>query len=294
MSTLFKLFMKNINHIHPKDNDYLQILASIDEPPKTLYYIGEIPEKRCITISIVGSRKPTSYGREVTEQLAGELARRGAVIVSGLALGVDAIAHKAALDAGGTTLAVLANGLHRIYPATNRQLGEQVVASGGAIISENEPGFEPHPYDFLKRNRLVSGIADIVIVTEANARSGTLNTAAHALTQGRDVYAVPGNISSPLSAGCNQLILQGATPIVSVSDFVASLFADGSAQQQLLPIGATPLENEILQAIASGLRDGDAILRTTSATATEFNTALTMLEINGVIKSLGANQWTLR
>lgn len=288
--------MHKINKIRPLAEKYLQILECLDDLPDTLYYRGTLPSERRPSVAIVGTRKPTAYGREVTIQLASELARRGVVIISGLALGVDALAHQAALDVGGTTIAVQANGLHRLYPNTNRQLGERIVEQGGAIISSYEPGIEPMQYRFLERNMIVSGMADAVIVIEAAARSGTLSTAAHALRQGKDLFAVPGNITSPMSAGCNQLLSQGATPATSADDILSIIApSTGSANNQtVLPLGSTPLEQAIIDALASGERDGEAILARANANSDEFNTALTILEINGTVRSLGANRWTLR
>lgn len=285
--------MHKINEIRPLTQPYLKITECIDDLASKLYYLGKLPETRRPTVAIVGTRKPTAYGREVTARIASDLAKRGVVIVSGMALGVDAIAHTAALDAGGTTIAVLANGLHRYYPATNTQLGNRIVANGGAILSEYEPGVEPREFQFLERNRIVSGLADAVIITEAAARSGTLNTAAHAITQGKDLYVVPGNITSPMSAGCNLLLAQGASPLVAIDDLLVKLLPDYQVPSHTRAKGSTPLEQAILDLLASGIRDGDAMLAQVNVSATEFNTALTMLEINGSIRSLGANQWAL-
>lgn len=286
--------MSKIATILPGENKYSEQLSLIAKPPKKLYLVGKLPEKRLPTVAIIGTRKPTAYGKEVTTRLAESLARRGVVVISGLALGVDAIAQKAALSAGGTTIAVLANGLHRIYPATNRQLGLDIVAGGGAILSEYEDGVEPMQYRFLERNRIVSGLADAVIITEAAARSGTLNTAGHAIEQGRELYAVPGPITSPMSTGCNSIIRQGATPLVNIDEFINELTSTpGQEQQSLLPIGATETEQLIIDALASGQRDGDQIQSSLGLSASELNLALTMLEINGAITPLGANQWRI-
>lgn len=283
-----------INQISPQENKYTSILTSIPNQPQALYYSGILPQKRQISVAIVGSRKPTSYGREVTEQLASRLAQRGVIIISGLALGIDAIAHQACLKAGGITLAIQANGLHRIYPATNRSLGQQIIKHGGALITEYAAGMEPLPHNFLARNRLVSGLADAVVVIEAAARSGTLSTAAHALTQGKDIYAVPGPITSPLSVGCNRLLAQGAQPLTSVDEFVTQLMPNQSSDTPAsLPFGNTPLEATIIRLIQAGIRDGETLQQQAGASAADFNAALTMLEINGTIKALGANQWSL-
>lgn len=256
--------------------------------------MGELPSERQPTVAIMGTRKPTAYGNEVTHQLAFDLAKRGVVIVSGLALGVDGLAHRAALEAGGTTVAVLANGLPGIYPATHRTLAKQILESGGALISEYEPETNARGYQFLERNRIVSGLSDAIIITEAAARSGTLNTAAHALEQGREVFVVPGNITSPLSGGCNALLKQGATPVTCAQDILEVIAPGFLKAQTSLPLGTTPLETTIIQLIQTGTRDGDELQRQSGSDAATFSQALTMLEITGTIRTLGGNQWTLR
>ena len=283
-----------INTMSPQDSKYLQIITTIAIPPKKLHFIGKIPDKRIPTVAIVGSRKPTAYGKEVTYQLAFDIAKRGVIVISGLALGVDAIAHRAALDAGGKTLAVLANGVDIIYPATNRDLAYDVLAHEGAIISEYEPGTEARDFQFLERNRIVSGLSDAIIVTEAAARSGTLSTAAHALEQGREVFVVPGNITSPLSAGCNNLIKQGAHPITCAEDVLEIIAPELLRPQSLLPLGSTPLESKIISLLQSGIRDGEELQVLSEVDIVEFSRAITMMEISGTIRALGGNQWTLR
>ena len=283
-----------INHISPQENKFLQIIGSIPLMPKILYYIGTLPTERRPTIAIVGTRKPTPYGIEVTTQIATDLARRGVIIVSGLALGVDAIAHRATLDAGGTTVAVIANGLPEITPTTNRQLGENILAAGGAIISEYEPNEPAYPTRFLERNRIVSGLSDAIVITEAAARSGTLNTASHALEQGKVVFVVPGNITSPLSAGCNALLKQGATPVTCAEDILEVIAPELLQSQAQLALGDNPLQTAIIQLLQSGVRDGDELQTKSEASAGDFASELTMMEINGTVRSLGANQWTLR
>lgn len=283
-----------INNISPLGNSYLKIVSTIAKPPKCLYYIGTLPEHRRPTVAIIGTRKPTAYGRQVTERFASELASKGVVIVSGLALGVDALAHQATLDAGGTTIAILANALPEIRPMTNRAIGERILASGGAILSESDGEKPLGKWSFLERNRLVAGIADAILITEASARSGTLNTAAHALEQGKDVFVVPGNITSPSSAGCNLLLKQGAIPVTELNDILERIAPSLATAQTQLALGATDAEVAILTQLSLGLRDGDEIQRLTGLDPSEMNMTLTMLEINGAIKSLGANQWTLR
>ena len=285
----------NINKVSPDKHKYLQITSFIDKPPVTLYYCGTLPESRVPTVAIVGTRKPTAYGKEVTHRLAYDLASQGIIIVSGLALGVDGLAHQAALDAGGTTLAVLPCGLPKVYPGRHRDLAAAIVAKGGALITEYTSDDEiSYQSNFLERNRIVAGLADAVLITEAAARSGTLNTAAHALAQGKEVFVVPGNITSPMSSGCNALIKQGAHVALSADDIIQVIAPELLRQQSTLPLGSTPAEFAILQQLKDGVRDGDEIQRNTELSAVEITTALTMLELSGAIHGLGANQWTLR
>lgn len=283
-----------INKVSPHISSYLQIITTIANPPKKLYFIGHLPSTRVPTVAIVGSRKPTSYGKEVTYQIAYDLAKKGVVIVSGLALGVDGIAHRAALDAGGKTIAVLANSVDTIYPATHRNLGNDIVDKGGAIISEYEPPTAARDFQFLERNRIVSGLSDAIIITEATARSGTLSTAAHALEQGREVFVVPGNITSPLSVGCNKLLKQGATPITCAEDVLEVIAPDLLKQQTTLALGSTPEQTTIINLLKSGVRDGEELQTKSGLSVMEFSENLTMMEIDGVIRALGGNQWTLR
>lgn len=283
-----------INHISPLDNKFLQIIHSIVLMPKRLYYIGSLPTERRPTVAIVGTRKPTTYGTEVTRKITEDLARRGIIIVSGMALGVDGIAHRAAIDAGGTTIAVQGNGLSRLYPSTHRQLGIDIVNSGGAIISEYEPDVSARSFQFLERNRIVSGLSDAVLITEASARSGTLNTARHALEQGKEVFVVPGNITSPLSAGCNALLKQGAHPVTCADDILEVIAPQLLRPQTSLALGDNQLQTTIIKLLQSGIRDGDELQHKSLVEAGEFASELTMMEINGTVRSLGANQWTLR
>ncbi len=283
-----------INQIRPQDNKFTQIITSIAQVPKTLYYIGELPTERRPTVAIVGTRKPTRYGVEVTQRFAGELASKGVVIISGLALGVDAIAHRAALDAGGTTLAMQANGLAKLAPSSNRQLGEDIVQNGGAIISEYAPDESPRLWRFLERNRIVSGLSDAILITEASAQSGTMSTAKHALEQGREVFVVPGNITSPLSMGCNLLIKQGALPVTRVEDILEVIAPQLLKPQTQLALGDNPAQTAILQHLQAGVRDGDELQQLAGIPAGDFASELTMMEISGLVRSLGANQWTMR
>ena len=283
-----------INKISPQDNVYTKVLTHIAKPPKSLYFIGKLPKTRRPSVAIVGSRKPTAYGSEVTHRFAYELAARDCIVISGLALGVDGIAHKAALEAGGTTLAVLGNGLPDIYPVAHKQLAAQIIEQGGAILSEYEPGMPALGHQFLERNRIVSALSDAILITEAASRSGTLNTAAHALTQGKDVFVIPGNITSPMSAGCNALIKQGAHVATTPEDILEIIAPTHLPGQNILPLGNTPEETAIITLLQAGIRDGNELQRTANLDASVFATTLTMLELAGTIRALGSNQWTLR
>ena len=287
-----------IKRILPDKHIFTQRLAHIANPPKSLCYMGKLPEANAPIVSIVGSRKPSAYGKEVTERLAAELASAGCIIVSGLALGVDGIAQKAALEAGGTVVAVVPNELPDISPRTNYKLAMDIIRQGGVVISEWMKGDNKivNRWSFLERNRLVSGLADGIIITEAAERSGTLNTASHALNQGRDLFVVPGNITSPLSAGCNNLLKQGAYLVTDAND-ILNIIAPEKLQNSSnpeTPLSSTPEEAIIIKLISSGIRDGDELQQSSGLSASDFATALTMLEINGAIKPLGANNWTLR
>lgn len=283
-----------INRVTPANHPYLQVLGTLAKVPEKIHFMGKLPSERRPTVAVVGTRKPTGYGKEVTHTIAYELAKRGVVIVSGLALGIDGITHRAALEAGGTTIAVLANGLPTIQPATHKSLADDIIKKGGAIISEYEPETSARPFQFLERNRIVSGLSDAIIITEAAAHSGTLNTAMHALEQGKEVLVVPGNITSSQSVGCNKLIKQGAHPITCFEDVLEIIAPELLEGQGLLPLGNTPLETTVIELLQSGVRDGDDLQQKSGVTASELMTALTMMEIDGTIRALGGNQWTLR
>ncbi len=293
-SILFETFYMKVKKATPDKHKYLQILGTIAKVPEHIFFVGTLPEKRIPSVAIVGTRKPTTYGKEVAHTLAYDLASKGIVVISGLALGIDAIAHRAALEAGGTTLAVLANSVDHIYPRNHQDLGEQIIASGGAILSEYEPPTDAREFQFLARNRIVSGLSDAVIIIEAAARSGTLSTAAHALEQGKEVFVVPGNITSPLSAGCNALLKQGAHPITCAQDVIEVIAPQLLQPQSSLALGRTPLESTIISLLQSGTRDGDDLQQGSGVDAIEFSQALTMMELDGNIRALGGNQWTLR
>ena len=284
-----------INEILPQEHDFTEVLCPIAVMPKKLYFYGKLPEnspKRPKCVAIVGSRRNTKYGEEVAYRAAYDLAKKGVVVVSGLAYGIDSIAHRGALDAGGVTVAVLGTQIDRIYPRDHIGLAKRILEKG-AIISEYAPEDEVHhKTSFLDRNRIISGLADVVLVVEANIASGSLNTASHALEQGRDLWAVPGPVTAPLSAGCNRLLKQGANAYTAPEDILNELFPAVRRRQKMV-FGDTPEERDILELVKSGVRDGEEIIERLGMEVSLFNQTVTLMEIKGMLRGLGANKWVL-
>ena len=270
-------------------------LKQLHPPPEKLHVQGEIADLfDRPSVAVIGSRKPSAYGQQVTQDLAGRLAELGIVIISGLALGIDALAHASALDAGGLTIAVLPGPLEKIAPATNYRLARRITENRGLLVTEYEPGTKVYPQNFIARNRLIAGLADAVLITEAAAKSGSLHTARFALETGREVLAVPGDITRSTSIGTNNLIKAGATPVTSVEDILHVLGIEESASQQSLVIGDNEQEQLIIDLLVRGGRDGNELHESSGLGASEFSRALTMLEISGKIRALGGNKWGLR
>ena len=307
MSTLFSYFFEKINQIAPLESDFTEVLESIAVKPKTLYYYGKMPENvvkngvlmRPKTVAIVGSRHNTKYGEEVAYKLGYELGKRGVVVVSGLAFGIDSIGHRGCLDAGGVTVAVLGTRIDKIYPKAHTALAKEIIEKGGVVMSEYGTSDNPvAKVSFLERNRIIAGLADVVVIVEAAEQSGSLNTAAHALAQGREVFAVPGNITSPYSRGCNKLISQGAIPYTEPDDVLRMLFPEEFLKKrkklkQMDLFGDTDAETAVLTAMAAGMRSGDDIMKRALLPPEVFNQAITMLEIKGRVRALSMNNWSL-
>jgi len=292
-----KLICMNSNKIilkHKLDNITGDRLKLLYDTPAQLFYRGVDPSDLLgrPSIAIVGSRKMSAYGRAVTEKLASDLANAGIIIVSGLALGVDSAAHRMAVQANTPTIAVLAGGLNAIHPSSHLGLAQQILQQGGALVSEYPEGMPPLAHQFVARNRIIAALADAVVITEAALGSGSLHTAAFALDLGKPVLAVPGPINSSLSAGTNQLIKTGAAVVTSIDDILAVLHVTKQTAQQSL-FGTNDAESAILTAIGQGISDGSAMQHHTALTVTEFAQTLTMLEINGKIRSLGGDSWAL-
>ena len=282
-----------ITKVSSSDPSYPASLARIHVPPKDLYYLGKAPVDLGVSVAVVGSRRPTAYGIAVTKQLSEELARRGVTIISGLALGVDALAHQAALKAGGRTIAVMPGGLDRIYPATNHKLARDILVQGGTLLSEYPVGMPAAKHHFIARNRIVAGLADAILVTEAAEKSGTLITVRYGLEQGKTILSVPGNITSVLSKGTNNLIRTGATPVTEVIDILHAMgLEDTMADHE--PVIMNADEQVIVDLLRQGITHQEDLLGQSNLPVTAFNTTLTMLEITGRIESIGQGQWILR
>jgi len=271
------------------------LLRQIPSPPKQLWCAGANLDDLLARprLAIVGSRNVSPYGKQVTLQLSRQLAEQGVVIVSGLALGVDGLAHQAALEAQGLTIAVLPSSPDIITPATNYRLAEQIVAQGGALVSEYPAGTPALKQHFIARNRLIAGLADAVLITEAAEKSGSLHTATFAQKQGKPVLVVPGNITSQGSAGTNNLLKAGATPVTAYTDVLDVLGLQAHQTPAHAVQGATSDEQRLLHLILRGVNDGAELLRRSGLTVSDFNQVMTMLEIGDKIRALGNNQWAL-
>jgi DNA processing protein len=289
--------------------DYPAGLRYIHDPPPVLYVRGTLTAADAVAVAVVGSRRASGYGMEQADQLSGGLARCGVTVVSGLARGIDAAAHRAALAAGGRTIAVLGSGLGRLYPAEHRELADRIAASG-AVISEFPMDTEPAGGLFPVRNRLISGLSLGVLVVEAPPRSGALITAGLAVEQGREVMAVPGRVDMAGSRGCHELIKQGAKLVESVQDVLDALGEAGRLLREAAaldgPAGAggagpapasLPLD-EAEARVAASLDDGplpaEMIVRGTGLTAATVNATLTRLELKGVVRPEAGGRFARR
>lgn len=279
-----------INSLTPRSKDYPILLREIASPPKTIYSLGNLTIDKPY-VAIVGSRRVTPYGREVTKTLAYDLAACGVVVVSGLALGVDAIAHQSAIDAGGQTIGVMACGLNQIYPSSNRNLAKKILERGGGLVSEYGTGTPPLKHHFPARNRIITGLSMAVIITEAAAHSGALISANFALEQNRLVMAVPGNITSKLSEGSNNLIKSGAIAVTSASDVLAALDMEVPELKAKIAKPASAEEAVILELLANEITDSEEMLAKSGWEIAKFNQVLTLMEISGKVRNLGGGKW---
>ncbi|TMJ97561.1 MAG: DNA-protecting protein DprA [Actinobacteria bacterium] len=256
------------------------LLAQLHDPPARLYVRGGPPEVLSRpAVAVVGARSCSAYGAQVARTLGRELGGAGAVVVSGLARGVDSEAHRGALDAGGVTVAVLGCGIDRDYPRAHADLAARIAASG-AIVSEYPPGVEPAPWRFPARNRIVAGLALAVVVVEARARSGALITADFSLELGRDVFAVPGEITAVLSRGTNHLLRLGAAPLLSAADVLAAIGLEAPAS--VVP-RLTAEDEAVLGTLADEARGADELARALGRTSGEIAAVLVRLELEGLV-----------
>ena len=262
--------------------DLPELLRHIHDPPRALFLRGAADDKILgrPAVAIVGARACSPYGAQVARMLGRELAAAGLVVVSGLARGVDGEAHRGALDAGGLTVAVLGCGIDRDYPAAHAELARRI-CERGLVVSEYEPGVEPAPWRFPARNRIIAGIAAVTVIVEARERSGALITADFALEDGREVFAVPGEITGTLSIGTNRLLRQGATPLTSADD-VLELFGLAACQRQRAPeIGVTAAR--VLEHLADGAASADELARGSDLEPGPLAAGLAELELAGLV-----------
>ena len=269
---------------------FLLPLLEIPEPPEKIYYEGMLPEKEegVKVLAVVGSRKHTRYGKDITQKLLEGLRGYPIIIVSGLALGIDGIAHQKALDIGLTTISVPGSGIayKNLYPALHKNLAKEIVKNSGALVSEFEPELKAAPWTFPKRNRIMAGICDAVLVVEAEEKSGTLITARLALEYNKTVLAVPGNIDSSASKGTNWLIRQGATPITQAEDILDALNIkyQNESEQQTLPLEDLSPDEILILELLHEPKSKDVLIRESKLEASRALITLTSLELKDCIK----------
>jgi DNA processing protein len=266
----------------PGDPRFPAMLSEIPAAPTLLFALGDLSLLKHPAVAIVGSRTHTRYGAEACRLFAAGAARAGLVVVSGMARGLDAVAHTACLDAEGRTVGVLGNGLGVVYPSANRELYDRM-AREGCLITEFPPGDKPSAGSFPRRNRLISGLARATLVVEAGKRSGALITVDSALEQGREVLAVPGPITSPASSGCNRLVQTGAKPALGLQDLLEEYGLSGDDLVSSVPAGLMPLERRVLDVLDLGVELVDEIAERLQCSAAETLAALTGLEIRGLV-----------
>jgi len=271
--------------------DYPARLAEVADPPPVLYQRGQLLAQDANAVGLVGSRQCTAYGRRVAERLATDLVRAGFTVISGLARGIDGAAHRAALQAGGRTIAVLAGGLSKIYPPEHAELAQEITAAG-ALLTEATMRQQPLPDMFPARNRIISGLARGVVIVEAAEKSGALITARHANDQGREVFAVPGPIDSIASSGCLQLLRRGAKLVRGVDDILEEL---GGIAPATVAAGPPPGMDATQQRVWEKLADGglhlDQLAQQLAVGVPQLSTALMMLEMKKAVRRLPGNRY---
>ncbi|PIS05665.1 MAG: DNA-protecting protein DprA [Candidatus Buchananbacteria bacterium CG10_big_fil_rev_8_21_14_0_10_33_19] len=276
------------------DNNYPTNLKEIFNPPPILYYRGSLDFLNNICLAVIGTRKFTSYGKQVTEDIVGQLTKNNITIISGLALGIDVIAHKTCLDASGKTMAVLGSGADKqcVYPSSNRYIADRILATGGGIVSEYPVGTNPTKYTFPMRNRIVSGLSKAILVIEAPRSSGSLITAKYALDQNRDIFAIPGNIYNHNSEGTNNLIKEGAKLVTNAADILQELkiqtvFDDIKCEPKI----DTEAEKIVFNLLSREPFHIDKIKKMSTLNINVLLSTLTMMEIKGLIKDVGGKNY---
>jgi len=276
---------EQIGQVEIGDKDYPELLNYIGNPPEKLYYAGDITIASKPSIAIVGARKATSYGKWAAYGLAKKLSEYGISVVSGMAYGIDSFAHKGAVENLGRTIAVLGCGIDICYPDSNRVLRENILKEG-LILSEYEPGVTPLPFRFPMRNRIISGLCIGTIIVEAGLSSGSLITAECAAEQGRNIYALPGNINSMYSFGTNKLIKDGATPLIVFDDIIDELGIKRQIPSSALKIELGRDEREIYEyVLQSGETTADSICRNIGKRPSDVNAMVTILEMKGLLQT---------
>ena len=280
------------------DPGYPKLLREINDPPHTLFIRGTLPKDEQPTVAIVGTRKCTGYGRQMAEDFATQLVAQGIAVVSGLALGIDGIAHEAALKAGGVTVAVLGSGVDRghVYPAAHQRLAEEIVSHGGAVVSEYPPGFMPTQYSFPARNRVIAGLSLGTLIIEAPTESGALITAKCALDYNREVFAIPHPLTSAAGQGGNNLLKLGAAMVATAQDILDALqlknIKEIISNNQTLP--ASPTEAHILEHLSKEPQHIDALIKLSGLASGVVTGTLTMMEMKGKVKNVGSMMYIVR
>ena len=293
---LGKVTDKGVSLIPFGSDEYPHCLKEIPAPPVVLYVWGDLIEADRQALAIVGTRRLTSYGRQMARELAQGLARSGITVVSGLARGIDTEAHHSALDAGGRTIAVLGSGLDYIYPAENRGLVDRILSSGqGAIISEYPLATKPQGKNFPPRNRIISGLSLGSIVVEGAIKSGAMITARYAVEQNREVFAVPGFVNSPASAGPNYLIQQGAKLITSVEDVLEEVQVEQVIHQQAFQMALPESAEEaaLLPVLGHEPQHIDELVKLSALPSSQVSSTLTLLELKGMVQHVGGMKYVI-
>ncbi len=289
-----------IQAVFREDDNFPVLLGEISDAPEVLFYRGTMEKRDERAIAIIGSRRETRYGREQAFKIARDLAQNGITVVSGLAYGIDTAAHLGALEGGGRTIAVLGSGLNCVYPKDNVPLAERIAGSGGAVISELPPDAEPLAYHFPVRNRIVSGLAHGVLLVEAREKSGTMITVGHALTQGRDVFALPGPVDAPGSVVPHRFLREGARLCTCAEDILEDMGWLRAEKQMMMPCVTQNIEDlsevqrTIYDSLTSEVRSFEELMTRNDLTAGDLNVHITMLEMRGLVECLPGRIYKVR